>query len=230
MQHARVARDPHHADSPIKDLILGGQDGLVNVLGVILGVAAATDSARIVLAAGLAAALAESISMAAVAYTSTRAAAALYASEVARERRHIARAPELERDEIRELYRAKGFTGELLDRVVERITSDEEVWIAVMLAEELKLAPVHPRAALRSAFIVGAAALVGSLIPLAPYLLAGPRFASALAVSIAGVTLFAAGAYKALLTVGRWWASGIEMTLIGLASAAAGSAVGFLFR
>jgi VIT1/CCC1 family predicted Fe2+/Mn2+ transporter len=222
--------DAHHADSPLRDLILGGQDGLVNVLGVILGVAAATASARVVLAAGLAAAFAESISMAAVAYTSTRAAAALYAAEAARERRHIRKAPELERDEIRQLYRQKGFAGELLEKVVARITADEEVWIAVMLAEELKLAPVPPNAARRSAVVVGVAAIVGSLIPLAPYLFATPAHASIWAIAIAGATLFAAGAFKALHTVGRWWASGLEMTLIGLASAAVGWGVGLAFR
>jgi VIT1/CCC1 family predicted Fe2+/Mn2+ transporter len=58
----------------VHDLILGGQDGLVNVLGVVLGVAAATLSTRVVLIAGLAATFAESISMGAVAYTSAKAA------------------------------------------------------------------------------------------------------------------------------------------------------------
>ena len=56
--------DPHRHESRLSDIILGGQDGLVNVLGVILGVAAATQDARIVIAAGLAATFAESISMA----------------------------------------------------------------------------------------------------------------------------------------------------------------------
>src|SRR3990167_5460969 len=55
----------------LRDIILGGQDGLVNVLGVTLGVAAASGDTRIVLAAGLAATFAESFSMAAVAYTSS---------------------------------------------------------------------------------------------------------------------------------------------------------------
>jgi VIT1/CCC1 family predicted Fe2+/Mn2+ transporter len=85
--HTRV--DPHRHASELSDVILGGQDGLVNVLGVILGVATATADARIVLAAGVAAALAESVSMAAVAYTTRRADQALYESEAQRERRHF---------------------------------------------------------------------------------------------------------------------------------------------
>src|SRR5262245_54306305 len=83
--HERV--DPHGHRSRLVEVILGGQDGLVNVLGVILGVAAASGSQRLVIAAGLAATFAESISMAAVAFTTKRAEADLFQREAARERR-----------------------------------------------------------------------------------------------------------------------------------------------
>src|SRR5690349_18620871 len=89
-----MRRDPHRKASQLADIILGGQDGLVNVLGVILGVAAATSDTRIVLVAGLAATFAESVSMGAVAYTSRRAEADFYESEREREYRHIQAAPE----------------------------------------------------------------------------------------------------------------------------------------
>src|SRR5512137_1022737 len=94
--------DPHRRASALADIILGGQDGLVNVLGVILGVAAATSDPRIVLVAGLAATFAESVSMGAVAYTSTLADADYYEAERAREFRHINEVPHLETNEIRE--------------------------------------------------------------------------------------------------------------------------------
>jgi VIT1/CCC1 family predicted Fe2+/Mn2+ transporter len=223
-------RDPHRHSSRLSEVILGGQDGLVNVLGVILGVAAATDDSRIVLAAGLAATFAESVSMAAVAYTSTQAERALYESERAREHRHIAIAPELERDEIREIYRAKGIEGRLLDEVVDAITANPEVWVAVMMAEELKLPPIAPRAAARAALVVGLSALLGSLLPLAPFALAPPGAAMWIAVALAAVTLFAAGAYKALTTVGGWLHSGLEMCAIGIASALVGYGIGRLFK
>jgi predicted membrane protein (TIGR00267 family) len=59
--------------SRLHDIILGGQDGVVNVLGLVLGVASATNETRIVIIAGLASTFAESISMGAVAYTSSEA-------------------------------------------------------------------------------------------------------------------------------------------------------------
>jgi VIT1/CCC1 family predicted Fe2+/Mn2+ transporter len=225
-----LRRDAHRHASKLSEVILGGQDGLVNVLGVILGVAAATNDSRLVLVAGLAATFAESVSMAAVAYTSTQADRALYESERAREQRHIAVAPELEREEIREIYRKKGFTGRLLDEIVETITASPEVWIAVMMAEELELAPIAPRAALRSAIIVGTSALVGSLIPLAPFALASVSTATWASLAVAAGVLFAVGAYKAVTTVGHWLRSGVEMAAIGIASALVGYAVGRLFK
>jgi predicted membrane protein (TIGR00267 family) len=226
--HTRV--DPHRSSSPLSDLILGGQDGLVNVLGVILGVAAATSEVRIVLAAGLAAALAESVSMAAVAFTSRRADQALYESEVARERRHIERVPALEAEEIRAIYRDKGFVGALLDQIVTTITANKEVWLAVMVAEELRLQPPERRRPFKAALVVGGAALLGSALPLLPFVFAGVRAAMVLAVIITGVTLFAVGAYKSASTVGSWLIGGLEMAGIGLFAAAIGWLVGLAFR
>ena len=226
--HIRV--DPHRHASELSDVILGGQDGLVNVLGVILGVATATADARIVLAAGVAAALAESVSMAAVAYTTRRADQALYESEAQRERRHFECVPALEAEEVRAMYRAKGFDGPLLDEIVATITANKEVWLAVMMAEELRLTPIDARQALRAAVVVGVAALVGSLLPLLPFVLLGVHAASWLAVLVSGITLFAVGAYKSARTVGSWIVGGLEIAGIGLAAAAIGWVVGFAFR
>jgi vacuolar iron transporter family protein len=225
--HARV--DPHRRGTFLSDVILGGQDGLVNVLGVLLGVAAASASQRIVMAAGLATAFAESVSMAAVAYTSTVAQADYYRSERAREYRHVRAVPSLERAEVRELYQRKGFDGEILARIVETITADPDVWVAVMMAEEHGLAPIEGRQALQSSLVVGVAALVGSLIPLVPFLVLNVRAAGGASVGLAALTLFGVGATKAKLTVGRPWKSGLEMTAIGVASAMVGWAVGAMF-
>jgi VIT1/CCC1 family predicted Fe2+/Mn2+ transporter len=225
--HARV--DPHRGAGSLSDFILGSQDGLVNVLGVLLGVAAASQSVHIVLAAGLATAFAESVSMAAVAYTSTIATADVYRSERAREYRHVRDVPALEREEVREVYARKGFHGQLLDRIVETITADPDVWVAVMMTEEHQLAPKDRRHALRSATVVGVAALAGSLLPLAPFLLGRVVLGAWLSAAAAGAALFAVGAYKARVTGGRPLRSGAEMMTIGMASALVGWGIGALF-
>ena len=223
-------RDPHRQASALSDIILGGQDGLVNVLGVILGVAAATGDAHIVLVAGLAATFAESVSMGAVAYTSTRADADFYESERAREYRHVQAVPSLEADEIRRIYQAKGFSGNLLDRIVTTITADPDVWVAVMMAEEHQLAPINRRTALRSALVVGLAAIVGSLVPLAPFLFLPVQMSMWVAVGLSALVLFAVGAVKARMTVGHPGKSGLEMAVIGTVSALVGYVVGVLLK
>lgn len=228
MHHTHA--DPHRRASSLSDIILGGQDGLVNVLGVILGVAAATQDSYIVLVAGLAATFAESVSMAAVAYTSTLADADFFESERAREYRHIQEVPRLEKQEIRDIYASKGFSGELLNRIVDTITANKDVWVAVMMAEEHQLNPIDRRQALRSAVIVGIAAIVGSLIPLVPFLFLPVGSSMLASILVSALVLFVFGVFKARLTVGNPGKSGLELALIGTVSALVGYAVGAIFK
>jgi len=216
----------HTPGSMLRDVILGGQDGIVNVLGVVLGVAAASGDPRVIIAAALATTFAESLSMAAVAYTSTLADRDFYNGQVEREKDHIRRFAAIEREEIRQIYLAKGFTGKQLDEIVDAITSDEERWVEVMLAEELKVAPVEERGLLKTALIVGVAALVGSLIPAAPFFGLPLLWAMWSSIALAGASLFIVGAYKATVTVGVWWRSGIQMLVIGLVTALVSYGIG----
>jgi VIT1/CCC1 family predicted Fe2+/Mn2+ transporter len=222
--------DPHRQASALSDIILGGQDGLVNVLGVILGIAAATSDSYLVLVAGLAATFAESVSMGAVAYTSTLADADYYESERAREYRHIQEVPHLEIDEIRSIYAKKGFKGELLQRIVDTIIANQDVWVAVMMAEEHQLTPVYRKIAWRSALVVGLSAIVGSLIPLVPFLFLPVFYSMIASVLVTAIVLFTVGAYKAKAMVGHPMKSGLEMALIGTISALVGYLVGALLK
>ncbi len=121
--------EKHRTNNSLRDVILGGQDGLVNMLGISLGVVAAGGSTHVLIVTGLAAAITESISMGAVAYTSFGSDRDFYLAEKEREQREIASRPGEERQEIREIYAAKGFKGELLENVVETITSNRETCI-----------------------------------------------------------------------------------------------------
>lgn len=220
--------DPHVRGRWISDLILGAQDGVVNTLGVVLGVAAASADNRIVLASGLAAGVAESLSMAAVAYTSSMARRDLYRAERAREYRHVDRTPDVERDEIREIYRQKGFGGPLLDRVVDTICSNKDVWVAVMMAEEHALAEVTHGDSFRAAGIVGVASLAGAVVPVLPFVAPG-RSVLWWAVGVGAIALAALGALKARVTTGRPLRNGATLAAIGVVSALAGYVIGSLF-
>lgn len=224
-------KEEHLTSFNLPEIILGGQDGLVNVLGVILGVAAATQNTSIVVAAGLAATFAESISMAAVVYTSKLSQADYYTSEYEREKWEIDHLSEGEKEEIRQLYASYGFSGEILDNIVDIITSDKKIWLKVMMEQELKLRPIERKDALPAAGIVGISALIGSFIPLAPFFFLSIGWSIALSLTVSSITLFIVGLYKAKQTLGRKLArSGLEMMVIGMISAMVGYLIGSLVK
>ncbi len=222
-------KETNRLGAKLSEIILGGQDGLVNVAGVILGLAAATPDMRIIIAGGLAATFAESISMAAVAYTSSLADRDYYRAEMARERREIRDVPHLERAEIHQIFKDWGFEGRLLEDAVDHITQHEEHWVDIMMAHELQLQPVEEKGLISDALLVGFSAIVGSLVPLAPFFFL-PRIAAIWAgLAFAAAVLYGVGALKAKLTVGKPHRSGLQMMLIGILSALAGYGIGALF-
>ncbi|MBI4020217.1 MAG: VIT1/CCC1 transporter family protein [Candidatus Aenigmarchaeota archaeon] len=213
----------------IKDFILGFQDGVVNVLGILLGVAIATNDTRIVLIAGTAGLFAESVSMAAVAYTSSSAAKSYYDSQLHSERMEIRHRPWEGVEEIRDIYRKKGFRGKELDMVVKKITSNKRVWLETMMTEELKLSREDYESPVKNTFLVGAATFAGSFVPLAPFLAMAPKEGIIVSSLLSVAALFAVGAVKAKLTIGGWLRSGTQIAVIGMVAALLGYVIGILF-
>ena len=225
--------EQHSRPGLLSDFILGSQDGLVNVLGVILGVAVASQDLRIILAGGLAATFAESISMGAVAYTSTLARRDHYLSELEREKQEMRDLPEKEREEVREVFERWGFTGPDLEDATDTIVSNPTAHLEFMMAHELNISPVERTQARKSALLVGVAAIVGSVIPLAPFVFLSTMgltiYGGILAsLAVSAVTLFAIGWYKGKATLGRPARSGTQMLIIGIVSALAGFGIAYL--
>ena len=220
----RAARNAHWIQGELPDLILGGQDGLVNVLGLV----AATDSGRIVIVGALAALLAESISMGAVAYTSRVAERDYYEAQRDRQRREIDERPDEKRAELRTAV-AKLIGDDIADHAVASITKDRDRWAEALMHVALDVSEPQ-RTGLTRASVVGAATAVGSFIPLLPFLLLPPAAAAVGAVFISGLALFGVGAYKARTLIGDWRRSGLELTLIGLGAAFAGYLIGVVLR
>ena len=223
---ARVHQEKHSASGALfKEFILGGQDGLVNVLGIILGLAAATANAKLVIIAGLAAAFAESFSMAAVAFTSAKAEADYFASERRRELFEIENFPDTEKKEVQAIYHRKGFRGKLLEDIVEHIVGDRTTWLNIMMHEELGLSDefVSPT---KTAMIVGLATMFGSIIPLTPFFLLGVKTAVIFSLVVSAIALFVTGAIEGKLTVGHWAKKGLQLAVIGMVAALIGFLVG----
>lgn len=212
----------------IRDWIYGGIDGAVTTFAVVSGVAGAELSPVVVLILGFANLVADGFSMAASNFLGTRAEQDDYHRLEKIEYRHIEVAPEGEREEVRQIYRDKGFEGEALEAAVEQITSDKELWVKTMLTEEYGLP-----AEVRSPWIAGistfSAFIVCGLVPLLPYLATIERsfFISSV---LTGVTFFVIGSVKSVWSTATWLRSGLETLFVGALAAGLAYGVGVLLK
>lgn len=231
MSGARLAVSEKHAHPTfLSDFILGSEDGIVNVLGIILGLAAANSDIRLIIVATLAALGAESIAMAMVAYTSTRSRRRLYLAERQRELREMREVPASEREEVRTILAGWGYSGQDLEELLDRIEANPQAMLELMLAFELRVPHVDVSAPAKSGMLVGVATVIGHGIPLVPFLFVGSNvfLGATLAVLVSGIALFGIGWYEARTTMGAWWKNGLQLAAIGLAAGVAGYLIGWL--
>ncbi|MBX7072090.1 MAG: VIT1/CCC1 transporter family protein [Pirellulales bacterium] len=217
--------------SYLRDLVYGAVDGTVTTFAVVSGAAGANLAGTVAIILGAANLLADGFSMAAGNYLSTRAD--LHVLERARriEEMHIEHVPEGEREEIRQIFRAKGFEGPLLERVVDVITDDPRRWVDTMLTEEMGLQLERP-SPVRAALTTFASFLVAGAVPLAPFVLMTPSEQSTFVVSslLTGLTFFLIGAFKGFVVNRPWLLSGLETLGVGGAAAGLSYVVGSLLR
>lgn len=212
----------------IRDWIYGGIDGSVTTFAVVSGVAGAELSPVIVLILGFANLLADGFSMAASNYLGTRAEQDDYRRIEEIERRHIHLMPEGEREEVRQIYMAKGFEGDALEQAVELITSDEDRWVQTMVTEEYGL-PSEVRPPIKAALATFTAFCLCGFVPLIPYVTAMPK-AFEISSILTGVTFFIIGSIRSRWSTASWLRCGIETFIVGALAAGLAYAVGVLLK
>ncbi len=215
--------------SYLRDWVFGGIDGAVTTFAVVAGVAGAALPTQIVLILGAANLMADGFSMAAGNYSGVKAEKDDYRRLKEMELRHIKYAPEGEREEIRQIFAAKGFEGDDLERAVEIITDSNERWVRVMLEEEHG-APKVERSALKAGLVTFAAFFVCGAVPLLPYLFGSGEGAFVAAIAMTGSVFLAIGALKSKWSMAPWWTSALETFAIGMAAAGFAYAVGALLK
>ena len=216
------------AASYLRDWIYGGIDGAVTTFAVVSGVVGAELSTSVIVILGLANLLADGFSMAASNYTGTRAERDELEHLASVEERHIDEIPEGEREEVRQIFSRKGFHGEILEKVVDVISSDRERWIRTMLTEEYGL-PLEIRSPVLAALSTFSAFLLCGAVPLLPYLLPmGNAFATS--IGLTGAVFFAIGAGRSRWSMAVWWKTGIGTLVVGGGAAALAYLVGYLLR
>jgi len=226
----RLAAAKSH--SYLGDFVLGAVDGAVTTFAIVAGAAGAGLSNGIVLVLGLANVLADGFSMAAGNFLRARSDQQVLQRFRLMEETHIERIPDGEREEIRQIFQGKGFSGEMLERVVQVITEDRQRWVNTMLTDEwgLQLQPPSPW---RAALATLSAFVLAGLVPLAPtVVLMHGRANQSFAVSaiLTGATFFAVGIVRGRVVDQRPLASGLETFLIGGSAALVAFLVGWLLQ
>ncbi len=218
----------------IGEAVYGALDGIVTTFAVVAGVEGARLSSGIVLILGFANLIGDGLSMGVGSYLSTKSRREYESSERERECWEVENYPDGEIVEIREIYKRKGFTGQDLDRAVEIITSNKEIWVETMMQEELGIVgeSSHPFFNGLSTFV---SFIVAGFIPLLFFVmaLAVPnlkQYTFSMSVFLTGLTLFVVGSLRVLVTRTSWWRSGLEMLTVGGAAALGAYLVGYILR
>ena len=227
--HARGEVERIARLSRIREFVLGFQDGLLVPLGVVTGMAAANPGRGPILVAGLAEAVAGCIAMGGGSYLASEAEEALYAAEIRDEGREILDAPEREVAELALVLEDEGLPREDAERVASGLAANPNVFLRTKVQKELGLAPGAGGAARGDAVMVGLSYLAAAIVPLWPYAvlpLIGPALLVSLACTL--VALFALGLVKATVARQRRGRGGLQVLLIGGASAGVGFLIGHI--
>src|SRR3954469_5962763 len=214
----------------VADAIYGANDGLGAVFGIVSGVAGATNNQQhYVLISGLAGMLASTLSMGAGAYLAAKSEAEVYEAEISRERAEVEENPEEEIEEMSLFYQLQGFTPEESQKMAERLAEQPEQFVQVMAQHELGLSehrfPNHWKSATSAAISTA----VGAFIPIIPFFFMSGIEAVIASLAVSIIAHFAVGAAKSLITIRSWWASGLEMTMVGVIEAVVTYGLGLAF-
>jgi len=224
--------EPHIKESNyIRDVVFGFGDGVNTSLGIVAGIGGATVGVDIVILAAIIGMFTGAKAMAVQNYLAVKSQIEILQSEIKREEYEIENTPEKEREEIVEIYKAKGFAGEELNMVVNKITSNNGVWLRTMLTEELGLNLEILGSPIKGAIVMFISFLVGGILPILPYFIVKTGLinnftALLIAISISLTSSFVIGAIKGRLAKKSWIKGGLEMSLLGTGIALLGYGIG----
>lgn len=230
---ARIHREYHLADRIgwLRAAVLGANDGIVSTASLIAGVAAASAGRSDVLLAGIAGLVAGAMSMAAGEYVSVSSQSDTEDADLAREKRELAETPDLELEELTNIYVGRGVEPELARQVAEQMTAKDALTAHARdelgIVHERRSRPVQAAAASAAAFAGGAALplLVAALAPLSALGWASPA-ASLLFLAALGVWSARMAGVRPLAPVVRvvFWGA-VAMAITAAAGALFGAVV-----
>lgn len=226
----RLEADPQL--SYLRDFVYGSIDGAVTTFAVVAGVVGAQLPGHVIVILGLANLIADGFSMAASNFLGTRAEMQLRNKARSIEERHIELNPRGETEEIRQIFQQKGFEGQLLEQIVQVVTSNRKLWVETMLKDEwgLSLSTPSPWKAAIATFV---AFVVVGFVPLLPFVLPlsiPPQSLFTTSTTLTAAAFFAVGAMKSRFVDEHWLRAGGETLIVGSGAALLAYAVGVFLR
>lgn len=215
----------------LRDFVLGAVDGTVTTFAVVAGVAGAGLSSTTAIILGLANLLADGFSMAVGNYLGVKADREVVEHIRRTEEKHIETVPAGEREEIRQIFAAKGFEAPLLDHIVEVITQDRNRWVDTMVMEEFGLRVDNPSPT-RAGLSTFSAFTSAGAIPLVPFFFTSVMSSHAVfwtSTAATAVTFFLIGLAKGRIVNRSMLLSGLETFAIGTLAAGLAYFVGVAF-
>jgi vacuolar iron transporter family protein len=204
----------------IADAVYGANDGLGAVFGIMSGVAGATtasrDASHYILISGLAGMIASALSMGAGAYLAVKSELEVNAAEMHHEEQEIADNPEEEEEELALFYQLQGFGVDESRVMAAKMAQDPKQLLTALAQQELGLTQDRGRKPWVSAFSAMTSTALGAFVPIVPFFFLHGSAALIVAAIVSLVAHFAVGAAKSIITIRSWWASGLEMTVVGL--------------
>jgi VIT1/CCC1 family predicted Fe2+/Mn2+ transporter len=217
---------PHGGDW-LREIVFGMNDGLVTTLVFIMAVSGAASTNLVMIVLGEV--LAGGVSMALGGYLSARTEQEVLDKRIATERYEIEHEPDEERAELRAIYRQKGFRGPLLDRVINHLTSNEELWHQAMVRDELGVVADERINSWLQGAQVGLSFVVGGFIPAIPVLLALPQMRW-WAYGLTAITALLLGSLKARYTRKGPVRAGLEFLIVVTLGTLVGVGIGLLLH
>lgn len=200
----------------IGDAIYGINDGLGSIFGIVSGVSGATlGNSKFVIIAGIVGMLASALSMGSGAFLAAKSEREIYDAEFAREREAVENNEAEAREVLSLSYQIRGLPPEEADRFVEHLARDKEQFVRTLAQERLNTTQEALRKPLTSAVSGALSTAIGATIPIVPFFFLSGYPAVIVAAIVSLAAHFAVGAAKSLITIRSWWASGLEMTVVG---------------
>lgn len=217
----------------LKSAVYGGMDGIITTYSVVMGAGGASLGVAVVLILGIANMIGDGLSMSLGDYLSTKSEEEYIKSEKKRELWEVDNNLEGEKQEMVEVYKARGLSEEDSRSLTETISKNREAFVSIMMIEELGMisSEEHP---MKGALVTFFSFIFFGFLPLLPFVVAkisGLEDSLFLVSTVlTAFSLISLGILKTSFTQGKWYLQGFETLMVGAIAAGASYLIGYLME